>query len=316
MHVLVTGGAGFIGSHLVNRLLGDGCRVSVIDNFDPLYPEPLKRDNIRGLQSNPRYRLFEFDIRDLGAADSGLPDDIDVIVHLAAKAGIRPSIENPVAYVETNILGTQALLDFARRRRVSQFVFASSSSVYGVNPNAPWAESDADLQPISPYAATKLAGEQLGAVSSRLYGIRFIALRLFTVYGPRQRPDLAIRKLAELMLRGEPVPIYGDGSTSRDYTFVDDIIEGILSAIRYTGGLYEIVNLGNSTPIRLLEMVRTLEDALNVKARLHFCPEMPGDVPTTFANIDKARRLFGYKPRTRFSDGITHFAAWLRDRPL
>lgn len=312
MHVLITGGAGFIGSHLAGRLLDDDHEVSVIDNFDPFYPEACKRENIRHHQAHPRYRLFECDIRSLSSSDPGLPENIDVIVHLAAKAGVRPSIRNPAAYLETNVLGTQAMLEFARLRNVSQFVFASSSSVYGVCPNAPWSESDTDLQPISPYAATKLAGEQLGAVASRLYGIRFLALRLFTAYGPRQRPDLAIRKMAELMLRGEPVPIYGDGSTSRDYTFIEDIVEGILAATRYTSSLYEVVNLGNSTPIQLLDMVRTLEDALDVKARLQHGAEVPGDVPSTFANISKARRLFGYRPKTQFREGIARFAGWLK----
>src|SRR5687768_1312465 len=218
-HILVTGGAGFIGSHLVDSLLRDGLTVSVLDNFDGFYARRVKERNVEEHRRNPRWRLVEGDIRDLPGLCRQLPERFDAIIHLAAKAGVRPSIEDPLGYQEVNVAGTQNLLELARERGISRFVFASSSSVYGVNPRVPWSEDDHVLQPISPYASTKVAGELLGHVYSHLYGIRFIALRFFTVYGPRQRPDLAIHKFARRMLQGKPIPVFGDGSTRRDYTF-------------------------------------------------------------------------------------------------
>ncbi|MCL6557888.1 MAG: GDP-mannose 4,6-dehydratase [Firmicutes bacterium] len=309
--VLVTGGTGFIGSHLVDRLLAEGWRVTVVDNLDPFYDPDIKRNNVAPHLDSANYTLLEADIRDLDGLRKRLSGDYEVIVHLAAKAGVRPSIRDPIGYQEVNVRGTQNVLELAKEWGIKQFVFASSSSVYGVNPNVPWREDDPVLLPISPYAATKVAGELLGHVYSHLYGIRFIALRFFTVYGPRQRPDLAIHKFARLMLRGEPVPVYGDGSTRRDYTYIDDVGQGIRAAMDYTGSLYEVINLGNNKTVGLLEMVRALEEVLGVKAKVEFLPPEPGDVPQTWADVEKARRLLGYRPLTAFRDGLAEFAEWL-----
>ena len=310
-HILVTGGAGFIGSHLVDTLLADGEVVTVLDNFDPFYDRWIKERNIEKHRKNPRWHLIESDLRDLGALHEQLQGEFDVVVHLAAKAGVRPSIADPTAYQDANVRGTQNLLEFARDRAIPQFVFASSSSVYGVNPRVPWSEDDHVLQPISPYASTKVSGELLGHVYSHLYGIRFIALRFFTVYGPRQRPDLAIHKFARLMLDARPVPMFGDGTTRRDYTFIDDIVAGIRSAITYNQTPYEVINLGNSETLSLADMIRGLETALGIAATIQRLPEQPGDVPQTWARIDKARALLGYEPRTSYDEGLRRFAAWL-----
>ena len=311
-HALVTGGAGFIGSHLVDSLLADGWRVTVFDNFDPFYDRAVKEANIRAHESDARFALVRGDLRDADAV-SGLGDTtFDVIVHLAARGGVRPSIDDPVGYQEVNVAGTQRLLELARRIGTRQFVFGSSSSVYGVNPRVPWREDDHVLQPISPYASTKVSGELLGHVYSHLYGMRFIALRLFTVYGPRQRPDLAIHKFARLMLAGQPIPVFGDGSTSRDYTFVDDVVRGVRAAMTYSGSQYEVINLGNTRTITLADMIAGLEEALGVQARIERHPEQPGDVPRTWANIDKARALLGFSPSTTYAEGVARFATWAR----
>jgi UDP-glucuronate 4-epimerase len=309
-HALVTGGAGFIGSHLVESLLRDRYRVTVLDNFDPFYDRAIKLGNIASHRTSDAWRLIDGDIRD-AAVVKRLPDDIDVIVHLAAAAGVRPSIANPVRYQEINVAGTQNLLELARERGIRQFVFASSSSVYGVNPNVPWSEEDYVLRPISPYASTKISGELLGHVYAHLHGIRFLALRFFTVYGPRQRPDLAIHKFGRLLLEGRSIPLYGDGSTRRDYTFIDDIVAGIRGAMAYDRSAYEVVNLGNDRTVSLIEMVRALEQVLDRRAEIEWCPEQPGDVPQTWANIEKARRLFGYEPKTSLVEGLTRFVSWL-----
>lgn len=311
---LVTGGAGFIGSHLVESLLADGWDVTVVDNFDPFYPLSIKHANIATHRRHPRWRLHELDVAD-GDAVQQIPGAFDVIVHLAAKAGVRPSIAQPLAYQRANVAGTQAMLEFARARGVPQFVFASSSSVYGVNPRVPWSEDDHVLQPISPYASTKVSGELLGHVYSHLYGMRFLALRFFTVYGPRQRPDLAIHAFARRLLRGDPIPMFGDGSTRRDYTFVDDVIGGIRAAMDYEGSLYEVINLGNNRTVGLSQMIATLEQALGVTAVIDRQPEQPGDVPQTWARIEKAQRLLGYDPKTRFEDGIGRFCEWIQTSP-
>jgi len=308
---LVTGGAGFIGSHLVDLLLGEGWQVTVVDNFDPFYDPQIKRHNIVPHLSHPNYTLVEADIRDIEALRKRLSGEYDVIVHLAARAGVRPSVLDPVSYYEVNVRGTLNLLELAKEWGVRQFVFASSSSVYGANPNLPWREDDSLLLPVSPYGATKLAGEALGRVYSHLYGIRFIALRIFTAYGPRQRPDLAIHKFARLMLEGKPVPVYGDGSARRDYTYIDDLIRGIRAAMDYEGAMYEVINLGNHHPVSVLEMVRLLEEVLGRKAKLEFLPAPPGDVPHTWADVEKARRLLGYEPKTPFQEGLASFARWL-----
>jgi UDP-glucuronate 4-epimerase len=304
---LITGGAGFIGSHVVDLLLGEGWEVTVVDNFDPCYDPRIKRQNIARHLSHPNYRLVEVDIRDLEALRKYLAGEYDVIVHLAAKAGVRSSVLDPVSYYEVNVRGTLNLLELAKEWGVKQFVFASSSSVYGANPNLPWREDDPLLLPVSPYGATKLAGEVLGRVYSRLYGIRFIALRIFTAYGPRQRPDLAIHKFARLMLEGKPVLIYGDGSACRDYTYIDDLVLGIRAAMDYEGAPFEVFNLGSGRPITVLEVVRSLEKVLGIKARIEHLPLPAGDVPYTCANVERAARLLGYIPKTPFGEGLIRF---------
>ncbi len=312
-HALVTGGAGFIGSHLVDRLLAErGWRVTVLDNFDPFYPRASKERNLAPHRRDPRLDVVEGDLRDPSALHACAREPIDVVVHLAAKAGVRPSLEDPAGYESNNVGGTQALLEAARAWGVPQFVFSSSSSVYGVDPHLPWREDACVLRPISPYAATKVAGELLGHVYSHLYGMRFVGLRLFTVYGPRQRPDLAIHAFARRMLAGEAVPVYGDGCTSRDYTYVGDVVAGIRSAMDLRQSDYEIVNLGHHRTVRLDEMIDELERALGRKAVRLRLPEQPGDVPRTWASLEKARRLLAYEPKTSFEDGVRAFADWLR----
>jgi UDP-glucuronate 4-epimerase len=312
--VLITGGAGFIGSHLVDLLLLEGWRVTVLDNFDPFYGRALKCRNLAASRGNDSFELFEIDIRDSKALVR-LPGPYDAIVHFAAKAGILPSIENPLAYQDVNVGGTQSLLEFARHRGIRQFVFASSSSVYGVNPRVPWREDDSVLLPISPYASTKASCELLGHVYSHLYGIRFLALRLFTVYGPRQRPDLAIRKFAERMLDEKPITIYGDGSSRRSYTYVGDVIQGVRAAMEYSRSPFEIINLGTDRSVTLLQLIGDLEEVLGRPAKLERLPDQAGDVPQTCADIGKAGRLLGYRPRTEFVEGLYRFGAWLREQP-
>jgi UDP-glucuronate 4-epimerase len=312
MHVLVTGGAGFIGSHVVDSLLADGNQVTVLDNFDAFYDRAVKEGNIKEHWTNPRYRLIEADLRDAETLTSQLTGPFDAILHLAAMAGVRPSIERPVTYQDVNVRGTQNLLEIAVKQKVPHFVFASSSSVYGVNPRVPWREDDFVLQPISPYASTKVSGELLGHVYSHLYGMRFVALRLFTVYGPRQRPDLAIHKFARLIASGRPIPVFGDGSTRRDYTYVDDIVAGVRAALRYNRSQYEVINLGNNQTVTLIEMIRGIEEAMGTRATIDWQPEQPGDVPQTWASVAKARDLLGYEPRTPFTEGIRRFAEWYR----
>jgi UDP-glucuronate 4-epimerase len=314
MHYLITGGAGFIGSHLVEKLLGEGAQVTVIDNFDPLYPRALKEANLAGVRRHPGLRFVEGDIRDLTVLRQ-LAASYDSIIHLAAKAGVRPSIAGPMAYQQVNVAGTGNLLEFARECGVSQFVFASSSSVYGVNPKTPWSEQDPVLRPISPYAATKVSAELLGHVYSHLYGTRFLALRFFTVYGPRQRPDLAIRKFSQMIQAHRPIPVFGDGSSKRDYTYVTDIVEGIRAALDYCGSTYEVINLGCGQPVKLLELIRAIELALGEKATLDFRPEQPGDVPCTYADISKATQILGYGPKTQLQQGLAQFADWLSRQP-
>lgn len=313
-HALVTGGAGFIGSHLVSQLLEEGWRVTVIDNFDHFYPRPLKEANLVLPRTHPNFRLLEIDIRDSGKLPSALDERVDVLVHLAAKAGVRPSIEDPSTYQEVNVAGTQNLLELARANGIRQFVFASSSSVYGINPRVPWSESDPQLMPISPYAATKLAGEMLGHVYSHLYGMRFIALRFFTVFGPRQRPDLAIHKFTRLLLAGESIPVFGNGSTRRDYTYVGNIVAGIRSAMTYSNSNYEIINLGNHRTVSLLELIQSLEAVTGQRARIKWLPEQPGDVPQTWADTAKARELLGYRTDFDWLEGLARFVNWYLDR--
>lgn len=314
-HALVTGGAGFIGSHVVDRLLDEGWRVTVVDNLDPYYDVRIKRANIAPHLRQPGYTLVEADIRDHNALAHCLPGGYDAIVHLAARAGVRASIKDPIGCQEVNVRGTQNLLELARAWGTRQFVFASSSSVYGVNPNVPWCEEDHVLLPISPYASTKVSAELLGHVYSYLYGIRFVALRFFTVYGPRQRPDLAFHKFGRMMLNGDAIPVYGDGSTRRDYTYVGDIVAGVRAAMEYEGSPYQVINLGNNHTVSLMEMIRALEEALGIKARLRHEPVQAGDVPQTWADIRLAGRLLGYHPETTLQEGLTRFVEWLRTAP-
>lgn len=311
-HYLITGGAGFIGNRLVRALLNEkDLRITCIDNFDPFYPRQVKLLNTEDFEKHHQVTMFDRDLEDLSSQELQmiLPQPVDVVIHLAARAGVRPSIENPMAYQRTNVLGTQMLLDFARDTNVKQFVFASSSSVYGMNRNFPWKEDD-KLLPISPYAMTKLAGEMAGHVFSHLYGIRFIALRFFTVYGPSQRPDLAIHKFVKSILQDRPIPLFGDGSTSRDYTYIDDIVSGIIAAIQYDKSLFEIINLGNSYAVPLKQLVEEIETIAGKKAVIDRLPEQPGDVPRTFADISKAKQLLNYQPSTQLHEGLKIFFDW------
>lgn len=308
--VLLSGGAGFIGSHLCKLLLDEGWKVDVIDNLDPYYEPLVKLGNIAAFRQNPAFSFHTLDIREMDQLLS-LEGDFDVIVHLAAKAGVRPSIVDPRGYQDVNVRGTQNMLELARQKSVKQFVFASSSSVYGLNEELPWQEETAVLKPISPYASTKVSGELLGHVYSHLFDMRFLALRFFTVYGPRQRPDLAIHKFARKMMAGEPIPFFGDGSTQRDYTYVSDTVAGIRAAMDYDGSMYEIFNLGNDHIVSLSEMVHQLEKVLGIQAIIEFLPEVKGDLPKTWADISKARKLLGYNPSFSFEEGMQNFAQWI-----
>ena len=306
--ILVTGGAGFIGSHLVDLLMEEGWHVTVVDNFDPYYDPLQKRQNIDPHFDKSRYHLAEVDIRDVEALRSVfLRSSFDVIVHLAARAGVRASIEDPIACQQVNVTGTQHLLELAQEHDVPQFVFGSSSSVYGTNPDVPWSEEDHDLRPISPYASTKLSAEFLGHTYQHLYDLRFIALRFFTVYGPRQRPDLAIHKFANLAMQDKPIPVYGDGTTRRDYTYVSDIVRGIRSAIDYEDESYAIINIGSGAPVQLNDMINTLEEVLGYPLERNHLPEQPGDVPQTWADISHAKELLGYEPQASLREGIARF---------
>ncbi len=311
-HVLVTGGAGFIGSNLIDALLQMGnFHITCLDNFDGFYSLQQKKWNINRFVSNKNFKLIEGDIRNINGLRK-ISDDLNIIIHLAAKAGVRPSIQDPILYQDVNVGGTQALLEFARERSVKQFVFASSSSVYGINENVPWKETD-NLFPISPYASTKLSGEMLGHVYSHLYGIRFLALRFFTVYGPSQRPDLAIHKFFRSIINNIPIPVFGDGSTSRDYTFIGDTIKGITGAMNYKGSGFEIINLGNHKTITLAELIGAIEQICGKQAIIDRQAEQPGDVPITFADISKAKRLLDYNPSTDLQDGLTAFYKWFKE---
>ena len=311
-NILVTGGAGFIGSHLVDRLLAEGdWRVTVVDDFNDFYSPEVKRRNVRAHLQSPAYRLFEADIRDAARLEEVFKEGrFECIVHLAARAGVRPSLAEPLLYAETNINGTLNLLELARAYEVQQFVFGSSSSIYGINAKLPFSEEDPARQPISPYAATKGAGELICHTYSHLYGIRSVCLRFFTVYGARQRPDLAIHKFAKLISEHQPIPVYGDGTSRRDYTYIDDIIAGVRAAIDYRESVYEIINLGESETVELNELIALLEKELDQRAVIDRQPPQPGDVPQTFADVSKARRLLGYNPQTKIEDGIHRFALW------
>ena len=315
-NILVTGGAGFIGSHLVERLLSEkNWRVSVVDDFNDFYAPALKRKNVATHLRDENYQLFEANISDAdGLQKIFAENNFDAIVHLAARAGVRPSLKQPKLYAETNVNGTLNLLDLAREFNVKQFVFGSSSSVYGNNEKVPFSEDDKIFQPISPYAATKAAGELLCHTYSHLYDIRTVCLRFFTVYGARQRPDLAIRKFSELIIGGKPIQVFGDGTTRRDYTYVDDIIQGVRAAIDYNGSMFEIFNLGESDTVELKYLIELLEKNLGEKAIVDRREMQPGDVAQTFADISKARTLLNYNPQTKIESGIKKFTDWFKQQ--
>ena len=314
-NILITGGAGFIGSHLVDHLLAQGLwRVTVVDDFNDFYDPSIKLENVKTHRSNPNFELVEADIRDPAALSRAFTEtNFECIVHLAARAGVRPSLKEPHLYLETNVNGTMNLLELARSSGTKQFIFGSSSSVYGLNNKVPFSEDDPIFNPISPYAATKAAGELICHSYAHLYDMRIVCLRFFTVYGARQRPDLAIHKFAKLISAGKPIPVFGDGTTRRDYTYIDDIIAGVRAAIDYHQSKYEVINLGESRTVELRELISLLEDALGHRAEIDWQPSQPGDVPQTFADITKARRLLGYNPQTQIEEVIKRFVEWFRD---
>ena len=310
--VLVTGAAGFIGSHVVDSLLARGEEVVGLDNYDDFYDPALKVSNLVAARDQQRFREVRGDVRDRELL-AALPDGIDTVVHLAARAGVRPSIERPALYADVNEVGTARLLELVRERGIPVFVFASSSSVYGNNEKVPFSEEDPVERPISPYAASKRAGELLCHAFHHLSGTSVVCLRFFTVYGPRQRPDLAIHKFARLMAAGRPIPVYGDGTSERDYTYVDDVLQGVRGALawaRENRHVYEIVNLGESRTISLSGMIDVLAGELGVTPVLERLPAQPGDVQRTWADVSKATRLFGYRPSTGFREGVRHFLEW------
>jgi UDP-glucuronate 4-epimerase len=308
--VLVTGGAGFIGSHVASRLLQSGFEVSIVDDLNDFYSPALKRENLAGIATLGSVPFFESDICDrdriFEVFERTRPD---VVIHLAARVGVRPSLEQPLLYERVNIHGTLVLLEACRAWGVRKLIFASSSSIYGIANTVPFSEEDTTALPISPYAATKIAGEKICYTYSHLYGVRTVCLRFFTVYGPRQRPDLAIRKFTTMIDRSEPIPIFGDGSSERDYTYIDDIVEGVMAAVRMECS-YEVLNLGNAHPVDLNTLIATIEESLGKKAIIRRLPSQPGDVPITFADIAKAGRLLGYHPRTTLQVGIGKFIDW------
>ena len=313
MNILVTGGAGFIGSHTVERLLSQGAaQVTILDNFNDYYDPAIKRVNIRKIADSVKVR--EADLTDRAAVDAIFDEGkFDAVIHLAARAGVRPSIERPELYIDTNIKGTFNLLEACKRTGCRKFVFASSSSVYGVNKKVPFCETDAILQTISPYAMTKMAGEQMCSNYAHLYDIRAVCLRFFTVYGPRQRPDLAISKFTRRIEDGLSIDRYGDGNTARDYTFISDIVDGVIGALGYDSGpICDIFNLGGSQTVTLNEMISTIEAAVGKKAIINAMPEQPGDVPLTSAEVSKAKELLHFKPTTHIREGIPQFVEWFR----
>lgn len=314
MRILVTGGAGFIGSHLVERLLERGDEVICLDDFNPFYDPKIKWDNLANCLNHPCSKIVEGDIRDKVLLDRLFRDgEFDGVVHLAARAGVRASIQQPLLYEEVNVRGTLNLLEASRRFGVGKFVFASSSSVYGQNAEIPFREEDSVDRPISPYAATKIAAELECFTIHHLYGLPVVCLRLFTVYGPRQRPDMAIRKFTRMIAQGEPIPMFGDGSSKRDYTYISDIIDGIVRAMA-CDGKFDIFNLGESRTVELRYLIALIEENLGCKARIERLPEQPGDVPITFADVSKAQSMLGYDPQVRIEEGVRRFVKWWRER--
>lgn len=314
--ILITGAAGFIGSHLTDRCLKDQAQVVGVDCFDSYYDPRIKQRNLAAAAEHPNFRLERADIRDREAMRRLLGETkFDVVVHLAARAGVRPSLEDPGLYFDVNVQGTLSLLDAMRQQAGTPLIFASSSSVYGGITSIPFREQDENSKPVSPYAASKKAGEVLCHTYHHLYGIPVAALRFFTVYGPRQRPDMAIAKFARLLLAGEPIPMFGDGETARDYTYVDDIVDGVVRAMQNVEG-YEIYNLGESRTTRLSELIQSLAEALNKEARIERKPMQAGDVQITCADVSKAKRRLGYRPSTEVRDGLRRYADWLLQREV
>jgi UDP-glucuronate 4-epimerase len=315
MKVLVTGCAGFIGSHITELFLEQNYFVVGIDNFDAFYSKDQKLKNLSVAGQNKNFQFFEADISDKDTFTK-LPADIDFVIHLAAKAGVRPSIDSPQDYIDTNVTGTLNILEWMRQSHVNKMIFGSSSSIYGNNKKVPFSESDAVDEPISPYAFTKKSAELLNYTYHHLYNISILNLRFFTVFGPRQRPDLAIRKFTDNILHNKPVHIFGDGSTARDYTFVKDICTGIFGAFNYVNinkNIYDTINIGNSSPVKLLHLVNTIYEVLDKKPDLVFEPMQPGDVDITYADISKAKKLLNYNPSTTLQDGISNFVEWYKE---
>jgi len=314
--ILLTGGAGFIGSHVAEAMIRRGAQLSIVDNLDNFYAPSRKRLNLEEISKVGTYEFFETDVRDEAAlrkvAEKVQPE---IVIHLAARAGVRPSIEQPALYESVNVGGTVNLLEICRELRVERMIFGSSSSVYGITNSVPFCEDDPKTRPISPYAATKLAAELMCYTYAHLYGLTTICLRFFTVYGPRQRPDLAIHKFIALIEAGKSIPVYGDGSMGRDYTYVDDIVAGLIASLEYVPAAtvpFEVFNLGNCHPMRLAELIAKLEVATGTNALQERLPDQPGDVPITWADIDKAKRLLGYSPQTSMEEGLRNFVAWYR----
>ena len=316
-HILVTGGAGFIGSHLTRRLLARGDRVTAFDDFNDYYDPARKWENVNLIVEGPhadRYCLIEGDIRDAAAVDRLFAEGkFDAVIHLAARAGVRPSLQEPILYEDVNCIGTLRLLEAAKRHGPKTFIFGSSSSVYGINEKVPFAEADEVNQPISPYATTKRAGELLCYNYHHLYDFRVACLRFFTVYGPGQRPEMAIHKFTDLLWRGQTVPMYGDGGSRRDYTFVDDIVDGLVAALDLAPG-FEILNLGGADTTSLRDLVHWIAAELAVEPRIDYLPAQPGDVPITYADVSKAARILGYSPKVPIREGLRRFVSWYRER--
>jgi UDP-glucuronate 4-epimerase len=317
-HILITGVAGFIASHLAETMLSRGYRITGIDNFDDFYSRELKESNLTAIAATggDRFRFYELDLTHPGSLNK-VEGEIDAVIHIAAKAGVRPSIQHPQAYIQHNINGTQHILDWMLTRGCKKLLFASSSSVYGNNTKVPFSESDAVDHPVSPYAFTKKTNELQIHTYHHLYGIDAVCMRFFTVYGPRQRPDLAIRKFIQLIDSNQPIEMYGDGSTARDYTYVSDTVAGIAAALDYVSarsGVYEIVNLGNSSPIALKDMINTISQLMGKEPDIQQKPMQPGDVEITYADISKAKQLLGYQPKVTFREGVKNLIDWLKNK--
>lgn len=311
--ILVTGGAGFIGSSLIDELLkNEKYKIISVDNFDTFYDRSIKAKHIEKHKASKNFEFHEMNIRQIDTLTIKSP--IDVIIHLAGKAGVRPSIKDPIGYFDANLMGTISMLEFAKKNNIKQFVFGSSSSVYGNSKATIFSEEDPYLFPISPYASSKLSAEKAGFTYSHLFGIRFIALRFFTVFGPRQRPDLAINKFMSKIINHEQIEVYGNGTTSRDYTYITDIVSGIISTIEYTKSQFEIFNLGNNKPIKLIDLINEISLTLQIKPNLNFIDEQEGDVSYTCADITKANKHLNYIPLVSFSEGIYNQYQWIKSK--